>query len=107
MGFISIFLSLFISTICLAEESGFVVKDIQAKQAILEGKAKDIKLGDKLYSNKSPFEFVVSSVKDTTVTISVSNPGSLAVGNTLVKTPTEGIKKAMATEKRLKQTLDE
>lgn len=85
----------------------FNVEEIKGKQAILEGKPKDLKAGDKLYFARSPFQFTVESVSGTKVTIALPEKHDLTTDNSLVRNPTPSIKKSIATESKLKQALEE
>ena len=85
----------------------FSVKSIDEKEAVLEGNPKNLKEGDLLYFVRSPFKFPVTSVKGNKVTVSLPRGNDLAKGNTLMRHPTEQVKKALDTESRLKQALEE
>ncbi len=88
-------------------DDSFAVKSIEGRQAILEGKPKDLKVGDSLYFMRSPFKFTVSSVKGNTVTVTLPESHTLAEGNALLRFPNDAIKKNIQTESRLKQALEE
>jgi len=85
----------------------FTVKAMDSKQATLEGAPKGLKTGDSLYFARSPFKFAVTAVTGNKVTIALPDKNDLAVGNTLMRKETDAIKKAIDTEGRLKQALDE
>ena len=83
------------------------VKKLDAKQATLEGSTKGLKEGDSVYFVRSPFKFTVTSVTGNTATIALPEKHSLAVGNTLMRKEDNQVKKALDTENRLKQALEE
>jgi hypothetical protein len=85
----------------------FPVKKIEGKEATAEGAPKDLKAGNYLYFARSPFKFKVTAVTGNQVTIALPEKHDLAVGNTLVRKETDAMKKAIDTEGRLKQALDE
>jgi hypothetical protein len=85
----------------------FTVKKLEAQQASLEGESRGLKEGDLLYFARSPYRFKVLSVKGNQVKIALPERTDLAVGQNLMRNPTDGIKKAIDTEKRLKQALEE
>ena len=85
----------------------FTVKQVKGRAAVLEGSAKGLKVGDMLYFARSPFKFTVAAVKGNLVTITLPEKNDLAVGNAVLRTPTEQIKKSLETQSRLKQALEE
>lgn len=85
----------------------FTVKSMEGKQAKLEGTPKGLKAGDTLYFARSPFKFTVTAVSGNQVTIALPGTQDLAVGNTLMRKEPDTVKKALDTEGRLKQALDE
>ena len=85
----------------------FTVKKIAGKEATLEGDVKNLKAGDTLFFNRSPFRFKVTAAAGNQVTIALPEKQDLAVGNSLVRKETDAMKKASDTEGRLKQALDE
>ena len=85
----------------------FSVKEIKSKQALVQGKVKDLKAGDFLYFARSPFRFKVESVKGSDVTIVLPERHDLAVGNTLVRNATPSMLKSIDTESKLKSALEE
>ena len=88
-------------------EDSFTVKELRGKQAVVTGPGKELKSGDFLYLGRSPFRFRIDSVTDNQVTIQLPAKSDLAIGNSLLKTPNEAIKKGIATEERLKEALGE
>lgn len=85
----------------------FEVKEIANGQAICEGDPKGLKAGSTLYFPRSPFQFQVTEVKGNRVTVSLPDKHDLAVGQNLLRNLSESIKKAMDTEHRLKEALEE
>jgi len=85
----------------------FAVKQLDGKQLVVEGAAKNLKAGDTLYSQKSPFKFTVTEVKGNTITLSLPDRHELKEGMSLLRMPTDPIKKALDTEAKLKQALEE
>lgn len=85
----------------------FAIKTLDAKQAVLEGTPKGLKAGDLLYSNKSPFKFTVTEVKGNTVTVAIPERHELKADMSLLRLPTDPIKKAIDTEAKLKQALED
>lgn len=90
-----------------APDDLFTVKKIAAKQATLEGAAKALKKGDTLYFARSPFKFTVTEAAGTKVTIALPEKHDLSLGDNLIRNLTDEIKRAISTETRLKQALDE
>ncbi len=85
----------------------FTIKSISGKTAVTEGAAKGLKAGDSLYFARSPFKFTVTEVKGNQVTVAIPETNDLAVGQTMMRNITEGVKKSLDTEGRLKQALEE
>lgn len=85
----------------------FTIKQVDGAQATLEGKPLGLKAGDKLYFARSPFNFSVQSVTGNQVVIALPAGHDVAVGQTMVRNPTDAMKKAMDTENRLKKALEE
>lgn len=104
-------LSLFISQASFAMENTiddmFNVKEVNGKTAIAEGKVKSLKAGDKIYFVRSPFVFNITAVKGNQITVEVPANSDLAAGMSLVRNPTDAIKKGIDTEAKLKQALQE
>jgi len=88
-------------------DDSFAIKSVAGSQAVTQGNPKDLKAGDILYSNKSPFKFTVSEVKGSTVTVALPERHELKVGMALLRMPTDPIKKAIDTEERLKRALED
>lgn len=88
-------------------DDDFTVKTLDGKTATLEGQAKTLKEGDLLYFVRSPYNFTITAVKGNTVTIALPEKQDLKVGNVLSRKETDQIKKAIETEKKLKQALEE
>lgn len=88
-------------------EDVFTVKSIEGQTATVEGKANGLKAGDQLYFARSPFHFTVTDVKGDKITISLPTRHDLSLGNTLIRTPTPAMKKAIDTEDRLKKALED
>jgi hypothetical protein len=88
-------------------EDTFTVKSMEGKLAKLEGTAKNLKAGDLLYFPRSPFKFTITTVSGNVVTIALPEKQDLAVGSALVRKEPESVKKALETESRLKQALDD
>lgn len=85
----------------------FTVKSITGKSALTEGKANGLKEGDTVYFARSPYKFSVTAVKGNQVTIALPDGHDVAVGQTFMRNQTEAVKKALETENRLKQALEE
>jgi hypothetical protein len=85
----------------------FKVTKLEGKEATTEGTPKDLKAGDWLYFARSPFKFKVTAVTGNKVTIALPEKHDLGIGQTLVRKETDAMKKAIDTEGRLKQALDE
>lgn len=85
----------------------FTVRKIEGKRAVTEGAPEGLKEGDSLYFARSPFKFTVVSVEGSQVTVALPDKSDLKVGQTLIRNPNDQIKKALNTEKRLKQALEE
>lgn len=85
----------------------FTVRSIQGTSATLEGTPKDLKAGDQLFFARSPFKFAVTAVKGSEITIALPEKQDLEIGNSLMRKENDQVKRAMDTEKRLKQALDE
>ncbi|MGZ3651096.1 MAG: hypothetical protein ACXVB9_20770 [Bdellovibrionota bacterium] len=85
----------------------FTVKKIEGKQATLEGASKGLKAGDLLYFARSPFKFTVTGVAGNQITIALPEKQDLAVGNNLMRKENDQVKKAIETESKLKQALEE
>jgi len=85
----------------------FTVKSISGKSAVTEGAARSLKEGDLLYFARSPFKFKVTAVKGNQVTVALPDSHDLAVGQNLMRNQTEQAKKALETESRLKQALED
>jgi hypothetical protein len=82
------------------------VKLVQPQQATLEGKP-GLKAGDKVYFARSPFQFPVTAVNGNMITITLPAGSDVGVGQTMVRQPTDAMKKAMNTEDKLKKALEE
>lgn len=85
----------------------FNVKSVQGRQAVVTGKIKDLKSGDVLYFARSPFRFTVTEVKGNDVTIALPDSHDLHEGSSVIRFPTDAIKKNIATESKLKQALED
>lgn len=85
----------------------FNVKEVRESTAVVEGAVKDLKVGDKLYFVRSPYEFPVQSISGNKVTVELKPGSDLKTGNSLMRKPTPQIKKFIEQEKRLKQVLEE
>lgn len=85
----------------------FTVKSLSEGSAVTEGQVKGLKEGDSLYFARSPFKFKVTAIKGKQVTVELPAKHDLAVGQNLMRNLTDQTRKAMDTEKRLKQALDE
>jgi hypothetical protein len=85
----------------------FAIKQLEGKQLVATGAPKGLKPGDILYSQKSPFKFTVTEVKGNSVTLTLPERHELKEGMSLLRMPTAPIKKAIETEARLKQALEE
>lgn len=85
----------------------FSVKSVDGRQAILQGKAQALKTGDLLYFTRSPFKFTVSEIRGGEIVIALPESHDLSVGNTLMRSPTDAVKKNLNTESKLKQALEE
>jgi hypothetical protein len=83
------------------------VKKLEGKQAILEGSSEGLKAGDSVYFARSPYHFTVTAVQGGQVTIALPEKNDLAVGNTLMRHENDQVKRAIDTERRLKQALEE
>jgi len=89
------------------KDDSFAVKAIDGRSATVEGASKDLKAGDTLYYNRSPFHFIISEVKGQQITIELPEKHELAVGRALLRFPTDAIKKSIETEARLKRVFEE
>lgn len=85
----------------------FNVVEIKEKQAIVEGKPKDLKVGDKLYFVRSPFQFTVEAIKGDKVTVTLPEKHDLTTSNSLMRNAIPSVKKSIETESKLKQALGE
>lgn len=85
----------------------FTVKSITGKSALTEGKASGLKEGDTVYFARSPYKFTVTAVKGNQVTVALPDGHDVEVGNTMMRNETDTVKKALNTENRLKQALEE
>ena len=83
------------------------VKSVQGRQAIVRGKTGGLKAGDHVYFVRSPYQFVVESVKGDEAIITLPATHDVSVGNAFLKRPTDMVKKAMEQERRLKSALEE
>lgn len=100
--------SLLCSTAAFASniDDMLTVKLVNGQSATLEGKP-GLKAGDKVYFARSPFQFSVTNVTGNLVTIALPSGNDVAVGQTMVREPTQAMKKAMNTEEKLKKALEE
>lgn len=80
----------------------FNVKTIEGSKAVAEGTVKDLKAGDSLYFVKNPFKVTVTEVKGKEVTVQLPEGHDLKLGMSLLRFPTEPIKKALDTVTKLK-----
>ena len=80
----------------------FNVKSIEGSKATVEGTVKDLKVGDSLYFVKNPFKVTVTEVKGKEVTVQLPEGHELKNGMSLLRFPTEPIKKALDTVTKLK-----
>ena len=110
MKHVALFIAFLLGPTALAAntlDDVFNVKSIQDGTAIVEGKVKDLKVGDTLYFVRSPYEFPVESIDGNKVTVTLKQGSDLQLGNSLMRNPTPQIKKFIEQEKRLKQVLEE
>ena len=85
----------------------FAIKQLEGRQLVVEGTPKSLKSGDHLYSPKSPFKFTVTDVKGNSITLALPERHELKEGMSLLRSPTAPIKKALETEAKLKQAIEE
>lgn len=88
-------------------DDSFRVKEIKGQHAVVEGKIASLKAGDYLYFSRSPFKFSVESISGSLVTIKLPASHDLGIGQGLVRYPTEAMQKAIETEKKLKNALED
>jgi hypothetical protein len=88
-------------------EELLTVKTVDGQKATLEGKTDGLKAGDQLYFARSPFHFTITEVKGEKITITLPGNHDVKVGNTMLRTPTPSMKKAIDTEDRLKKALED
>jgi hypothetical protein len=89
------------------KEDSFAVVKIEEKTATLSGEIKDLKVGDKLYSVKSPYQYTVSEIQGKIVTVTLPDGHKLTESSALLRKITPAIKKNIDTESRLKEALEE
>lgn len=109
---IALSLSLFLGLSVVAAaannmEDSFAVKQVAGDHAVVEGKPKDLKVGDYLYFVRSPFRFKVTAINGNQVTVELPAKHDLADSNVLLRNATPVIKKNIDTEVRLKRALEE
>lgn len=85
----------------------FTVSSLTSSQATLTGKVLSLKSGDSLYFMRSPFKFKISAVGTNSVVIELPIGSDVVAGNTMVRSPTPTIQKALDTESKLKSALGE
>jgi len=85
----------------------FKILSIEDNFVKLEGEVKELKVGDTLYSIKSPFYGKVIEIKGKEVTLKVGSQGEIKKGMVFLRYSTDPIEKAIKTEKRLKAALEE
>ena len=88
-------------------DDSFAVKSVEGAEAVLSGKPKDLKVGDMLYINRSPFQFKVTAITGDKVTVALPERHDLKVGNALLRRASDQIKKSIDTENRLKKALED
>jgi hypothetical protein len=89
------------------KDDSFAIRSIEDGKAKLQGIPKDLKAGDMLYYNRSPFQFKVLEVSGTEVVIALPARHELRVGTALLRNATDPIKKSIQTESRLRQALED
>ncbi len=89
------------------KDDSFGVVKIEDKSATLSGEIKDLKVGDKLYSIKSPYQYTVTEIQGKLVTVALPDNHKLTEGAALLRKITPVIKKNIETESRLKDALGE
>ncbi|MGZ3694599.1 MAG: hypothetical protein ACXWQO_10490 [Bdellovibrionota bacterium] len=107
---LSLTLALFLGTLTAHAsniEDMLTVKQVQGQTATLEGKMTGLKAGDKVYFARSPFQFTVTAVTGNTATIALPTGSDVAANQTMIRQPTDAMKKAMNTEDKLKKALEE
>lgn len=89
------------------KDDSFAVVKIEDKIATLSGEIKDLKVGDKLYSVKSPYQYTVTEIQGKVVTVALPENHKLTESSALLRKITPAIKKNIDTESRLKDALGE
>lgn len=79
----------------------FNVTAVDGSQATLKGLVKDLKVGDSLYFNQSPFQFKITAVNGNSVVIALPPQFKLTTDNSMVRTPSASIAKAIKDEQTL------
>ena len=110
-----LFLSLFLFSQPMAQaflgdnkkDDSFSVVKIEEKTATATGEIKDLKVGDKLYAVKSPYQYTVTEIQGKMVTVALPEKHQLTEKAALLRKITPAIKKNIETEARLKEALGE
>ena len=89
------------------KDDSFSVVKIEEKTATATGEVKDLKVGDKLYAVKSPYQYTVTEIQGKIVTVALPEKHQLTEKAALLRKITPAIKKNIDTEARLKEALGE